>query len=110
MKIHGKEITTIVSDLDGTLLGEEKTNLNPLVYDLILSFKERGVNFVAASGRTYKNMKSLFAPVLDDISLICENGSLKSCPSSARTSRKRISRKSSPTNCWKICYVNPVQK
>ena len=31
MKIHGKEITTIVSDLDGTLLGEEKTNLNPLV-------------------------------------------------------------------------------
>lgn len=76
MKIHGKEITTIVSDLDGTLLGEEKTKLNPLVYDLILEFKKKGVSFVAASGRTYKNMKSLFAPVLDDISLICENGSL----------------------------------
>lgn len=76
MLIHGKEITTIISDLDGTLLGNEKIKLNPRVYDLIRALKQRGVSFVAASGRTYKNMKTLFEPVLEDISLICENGSL----------------------------------
>ncbi len=75
MRIHGKEITTIVSDLDGTLLGEKK-KLDPLVFSLIGELKERGVSFVAASGRSYRNMRLLFEPIADRIPYICENGSM----------------------------------
>ena len=75
MQIHGKEITTIISDLDGTLLGEKK-ELEPAVFSLIRAFEKRGVRFVAASGRQYKNMRLLFEPVRDDMLFICENGSL----------------------------------
>lgn len=75
MQIHGKKITTIVSDLDGTLLGE-KRELNPAVFSLIAELKRYGVAFVAASGRQYKNMRRMFAPVADELPFICENGSL----------------------------------
>jgi Cof subfamily protein (haloacid dehalogenase superfamily) len=75
MLINGKEITTIISDLDGTLLGQGQS-LDPAVFSLIHSFLERGVLFVAASGRQYKNMRLLFKPVLAQVPMICENGSL----------------------------------
>lgn len=74
MKIHGKEIKTIISDLDGTLLGKG-TELDAEVFALIKELEERGVTFVAASGRQYYNMKLLFAPILKGMYLICENGS-----------------------------------
>ncbi len=75
MRVHGKEITTIVSDLDGTLLGEKK-KLDPLVFSLIGELEKRGVTFVAASGRSYRNMQLLFGPIADRFPYICENGSM----------------------------------
>lgn len=75
MQIHGKKITTIFSDLDGTLLGQGQ-KLDPAAFGLIRQLKERGVSFVAASGRQYKNMRLLFEPIADEIPFICENGSL----------------------------------
>lgn len=75
MQIYGKEITTIISDLDGTLLGQG-TELEPALFPLIRQLKERGVSFVAASGRQYKNMQLLFEPIADEILFVCENGSL----------------------------------
>ena len=47
MQIHGKEITTIISDLDGTLLGQEegpqeqRRELNPAVFGLIRRLEKR---------------------------------------------------------------------
>ena len=35
-----------------------------------------GYIFIAASGRQYKNLQRLFAPVKDDISYVAENGSM----------------------------------
>lgn len=74
MQIHGKEIKTIISDLDGTLLGEDK-QLDAGIFPIIEELEKRGVSFVAASGRQYNNMKLMFAPIIDRIPLVCENGS-----------------------------------
>ena len=74
MQIHGKEIKTIISDLDGTLLGEDK-QLDDGIFPIIEELEKKGVSFVAASGRQYNNMKLLFAPIIDRIPLVCENGS-----------------------------------
>lgn len=74
MLIHGKEVKTIISDLDGTLLGSDK-KLDAGIFPIIEELEKRGVSFVAASGRQYNNMKLLFAPIIDKIPLVCENGS-----------------------------------
>jgi len=75
MNIHGKKITTIISDLDGTLLGEKRI-MDPALFPVIKELKKRGVAFVAASGRQYKNMKLTLEPIVDETPFICENGSL----------------------------------
>lgn len=69
-------IKLIASDLDGTLLQSGAQSLNPEVFDLILKLKEKGIRFIAASGRQYASMRRLFEPVKDEISYITENGSL----------------------------------
>lgn len=75
MRIHDREITTIVSDLDGTLLGQG-TELDAEIFPVIRQLRERGVSFVAASGRQYENMRLLFEPIADELPFICENGSM----------------------------------
>lgn len=69
-------IKYIASDLDGTLLQNGAQELPPEIFDLIPELKEKGIHFIAASGRQYYNMRDLFKPVQDDISYIAENGSL----------------------------------
>lgn len=69
-------IKLIACDLDGTLLRNEAQTLNPEVFNLILRLKEKGILFVAASGRQHINLQRLFAPVKDDIAYIAENGAL----------------------------------
>lgn len=65
----------IVSDLDGTLL--PPTKIMPAeTFPLIEKMSEKGVLFVPASGRQLPNLKKLFAPVLDKIAIIAENGGL----------------------------------
>lgn len=44
-------IKLIVSDVDDTLLPESTMNLNPEYFDVIKKLQEKGVIFVAASGR-----------------------------------------------------------
>ena len=66
----------IASDLDGTLLLHGAQELNPEIYDIILEYKKRGVTFSAASGRQLDSQKRLFAPVVNDLIYICENGAL----------------------------------
>ena len=68
-------IKLIASDLDGTLL-DEKGRLPEGIFDLILSLRQRGIRFAAASGRQYGNLKRLFAPVSREMDFVCENGGL----------------------------------
>ncbi len=68
-------IRLVCSDLDGTLL--EKGGVLPDgIFDAVRALKKKGVLFAPASGRQYDNLRSLFAPVRDEIAYICENGTL----------------------------------
>lgn len=69
-------IKLIASDLDGTLLQNGAQSLRPETCGLIHKLKEKGIIFVAASGRQYPNLQRLFAPVRSEIAYICENGCL----------------------------------
>ena len=69
-------IELVVSDLDGTLLRKDKQTLEAGTLELISGLQERGIQFVAASGRQYPNMYRLFENVANNMYFICENGSL----------------------------------
>lgn len=69
-------IKLIASDLDGTLLLNGAQQLPEMIFPLIRRLKEKGILFVAASGRQYPNMKRLFAPVSSEMAFICENGAM----------------------------------
>lgn len=67
-------IKLIASDLDGTLLPEATSNINPELFTVIRELKKRGVIFAAATGRQYLSAQSLLAPVEDDILILSDNG------------------------------------
>lgn len=67
-------IRLIASDLDGTLLQKDGT-LPADTFSVIRMLKEKNIQFCAASGRQYANLRRLFAPVADDMCFIAENGS-----------------------------------
>lgn len=69
-------IKLIASDLDGTLLHNGAQELSPYTIDVIRRITQKGIHFIAASGRQYDNERRLFAGMEDEISYIAENGSL----------------------------------
>lgn len=69
-------IKLIASDLDGTLLQNDAQALTPRAIDLIHRLTQKGIHFVAASGRQYDNERRLFSAIKDEISYVAENGSL----------------------------------
>lgn len=72
-------IKLIATDLDGTLVPEGTPDLNPEVLDVIRKLKEKGILFVAASGRQYQSMRRLLEPVCEDLIFIAENGGYVVC-------------------------------
>ncbi len=70
-----KNILCIASDLDGTLLPPTKI-MPEDTFPLIDEMYRRGITFTPASGRQLPNLKKLFAPALDKIAIIAENGGL----------------------------------
>lgn len=68
-------IKFIASDLDGTLLPPTKI-MPPQTFPYIERMHQMGATFAPASGRQLPNLKKLFAPVLDKIAIIAENGGL----------------------------------
>lgn len=68
-------IKFIATDLDGTLLDEDK-KLPEEIFSVIEELAKRNILFAPASGRQYANLRKLFAPVADKVVLICENGAL----------------------------------
>lgn len=69
-------IRVVASDFDGTILKDGAQAVDSVYFPLIRSLKEKGISFIAASGRQYGNLRRLLAPVADEISYICENGAL----------------------------------
>ena len=70
----GTMIKLIASDIDGTLLPEGTSDLNPEYFKAIRELKKKGIRFAAVSGRNYNSAAKLFEPVLEDIYLIVQNG------------------------------------
>ena len=69
-------IKLVASDLDGTLLQGGAQELTPRAVELIHQLTQKGVHFVAASGRQYDNQRRVFEKIKDEISYIAENGSI----------------------------------
>lgn len=76
IKINGKEIKTVISDFDGTLIRPGMFAPTEKFLQLVEELLEQGIPFVAASGRQYPNLKKILAPVADKIGFIAENGAL----------------------------------
>lgn len=76
MRIGGKNITTIASDFDGTILKDGAWDAPKEFYDVINEAMRQGHLFVAASGRQYPNMYAMLHTLEQEIVYICENGCL----------------------------------
>ena len=88
-------IKLIVSDIDGTLVKDGTLDINPEYMDVIRILTEKGIHFVACSGRQYSSEKQLFAPVKDIISYISDGGTL------IRTSEKILKVHTLSDEIWK---------
>lgn len=66
-------IKLIVSDMDGTLVNDEK-KIDENIYQILPKLKEMGARFVVASGRQYPSLRQDFREHLADVVLISENG------------------------------------
>lgn len=64
----------IACDVDGTLLPEGHTKLDPTTIALIERLLDAGIVFAPASGRQYANLTKVFEPFSGRIPLIAENG------------------------------------
>ena len=62
-------IKLIAADMDGTLLDDD-ARLPEETFGLIRELRERGVRFVASSGRRYDTLRWLFEPVADEIDYV----------------------------------------
>ena len=53
-------IRLIASDIDGTLVRDGENTLDPRICDQILRLREKGFQFVAASGRQWHSIERIF--------------------------------------------------
>lgn len=88
-------IKLVVTDIDGTLVKDGTMNINPEYMEVIKKLKEKGIHFVACSGRQYSSARDLFAPVKDDIFFISGGGTL------IRTTREILKVHKLPDETWK---------
>lgn len=66
-------IKLIATDIDGTLVNDEKL-LPPDFTDVINLLCDKGISFAVSSGRSYSALVEQFGFIADKISFICDNG------------------------------------
>ena len=66
-------IKLIVSDMDGTLVNDEK-KIDETIYEILPKLKEMGTKFVVASGRQYPSLLKDFQEHAKDVVICSENG------------------------------------
>jgi len=67
-------IKLVVTDVDGTIVGNSKMNLNPEYYDVIRALTAKGIQVVIASGRQYESIRKIMEPVQDLVWYIADSG------------------------------------
>lgn len=85
-------IKLIASDIDGTLLQNGETEISPRFFDAARRLLDSGVAVCAASGRQYKSLLRLFAPLAERMHFICENGAVVYAPGGRLLSKTVIDR------------------
>ena len=68
-------IRLIVSDLDGTLMRDDRS-VPARFFAQYLELKRRGILFVPASGNQIATMRQILAPIADELTCIADNGGL----------------------------------
>lgn len=66
-------IRLIVTDLDGTLLDDEK-KLPPDFFEVLAELNARGIAFAVASGRSYLAAGAIFGAAAKEMNFLCDNG------------------------------------
>ncbi len=74
--MNAAKIRMIFCDVDGTLLPHNHDTLSQDVFDVIKKATLSDVFICIASGRSYTDLKKLFAPALNDLIFICNDGAL----------------------------------
>lgn len=71
-------IKLIVSDIDGTLVGDGQGAgaLDPEYFDVIHRLSEKGIRFMACSGRQRQSIARLMKPIQEEILYACDGGSI----------------------------------
>lgn len=72
-------IKLIASDIDGTLVEDGGSRMNPEVLETILKLRKKGIQFAAASGRQWASIESIFGPVREKVFYLSDNGAYVGC-------------------------------
>ena len=67
-------VRLIISDIDGTLVPEGCTALNPEYFKVIRDLADLGVSFAAASGRQKSSVDAVFHEICGMIYYVSDNG------------------------------------
>lgn len=76
MILEGRTITAIVSDFDGTIIRPGMQEPPKQFFDVVEKLLQQNIQFIAASGRQYPNLRNMLEPLADRIGFIAENGAL----------------------------------
>lgn len=74
--MNDRKIRMIFCDVDGTLLPRGNSKISNDVFHAINHATSHGIHICIASGRSYPDLKSLFQPVVNNITFICNDGAL----------------------------------
>jgi len=83
-------IELVACDIDGTLLHAGEKEISPEVFEQIGRLQKKGIIFCPASGRQYYSLHRLFAPIVDMLYFICNNGAILFGPDKGGDISERI--------------------
>ncbi len=89
--MENTKIRMIFCDVDGTLMPRGEKHISSSVFSAIEKAVSSNIIVCIASGRSYPELKELFAPVKDKVIFICNDGALV-------------------VNCENILYSSPLDK
>ena len=69
-----KQTKFVATDLDGTLLNDQKRFNRDLFAQVLKEYEATGGKFIVASGRDLKHVQMLFGGFLDRVNIVADNG------------------------------------
>ena len=88
-------VKLIASDIDGTLVKDGTLAIDPEYMDVIGRLIDKGIVFVACSGRQFRSERKLFAPIADKLLYVSDGGTV------VRTPKEILKVHAMPDEIWK---------